>query len=69
MPFFGIDWDGPLSDEDSCLVNVPDVDNPLTDQDYQELQELFSPLDNSNSFGVDIFLKVLEFVCYKLNII
>ena len=48
---------------DQCVYQVNFID-----QDYQELQELFSPLNNSNSFGVDIFLKVLEFVCYKLNI-
>ncbi|XP_019853028.1 PREDICTED: uncharacterized protein LOC109582628 [Amphimedon queenslandica] len=69
LPYFGIDWDGPLSDEDTNYVNVPDVDNPLTDEDYLELQETISPLDNSNSFGVDIFLKVLQFVCHKLNLI
>ena len=34
LPFFGRDWDSPLSDEDASYVEVPYVENQLRDEDY-----------------------------------
>ena len=49
-------------------VHVPVVDNPLTPEDYNELCQTVSPLDPSDSLGVDLYLNVLQFICQKLNI-
>ncbi|XP_019858930.1 PREDICTED: uncharacterized protein LOC109587130 isoform X2 [Amphimedon queenslandica] len=69
LPFFGIDWNGPLTEtEDEEHVHVPVVDNPLTPEDYNELCHTVSPLDPSDSLGVDLYLNVLQFICQKLNI-
>ena len=64
LNFFGIDWDGPIpeaEDEDNA-VDVPDVENPLRNQDFQHLQATVPPTVHSDYFGVDIYLEVIEFL-------
>lgn len=59
---YGIDWNGPIPEEDDNQIDVPEVRNPLQDQDFQRLQAVIHPLAQSDCFGVDIYLQVLEFV-------
>ncbi len=69
MHLFGIDWNGPLPDEeDMSSVDIPNVRNPLSEHDYAELLRSISPLNESTSFGTDLYLNVLNFVCQKLLI-
>ena len=69
IPFFGIDWNGPLVDmEDEDQIHVPAITNPLTEEAYRELCQTVSPLGHSNSMGVDIYINVSDFICQKLDI-
>ncbi len=43
-------------------------ENPLSDQDYEELCTSISPYSDSNCFGVDLYTQVVDFVCQKLII-
>ena len=65
---FGIDWNGPITeDEDDNQVDVPEVENPLLDRDLQLLQATISPTAQSDCFGVDLYLQVVEFVNQIVN--
>ena len=65
---YGVDWNGPLPDaEEVDQVDVTETMNPLQEHDYLQLQDMVSPISESDCFGVDLFLRVLEFVCQKLN--
>jgi len=60
---YGIDWDGPLStDAASEQVNVPQVEVPLTDNDFSELCQTISPLSQSTNYGIDLYMATLQFV-------
>lgn len=60
---YGIDWDGPLSmDGDVESVQIPPIENRLSDDDYSELARAVSPLDQSDNYGLDIFFTTLTFV-------
>lgn len=64
LDHYGIDWSGPVPDEaESDRVQVPGTFNPLGEQDYLQLQAAISPERDSDSFGVDLFVEVLAFVC------
>ncbi len=57
---FGIDWNGPISEEDDNIVDIPEVYNPVLQE--EELQSIISPTALSDNFGVDIYIRVLEHV-------
>lgn len=59
---YGIDIDGPMPDAEENSVWVPPTANPLNDDSLALLQTQIDPLRESNSFGIDIFLEVKEFV-------
>lgn len=64
---YGIDWDGPISDSDEAnQVSVPEVRNPLAGNDYEELCTAVSTNNNSDCYGIDIYIRVLQFVHDKL---
>lgn len=61
---YGIDWDGPLPEEepDCSVVTVPETPCPLEQDHYQELCALIDPLRHSNSYGIDILTEVISFL-------
>ena len=62
---YGIDWDGPIpaeADVDVEAVLVPETNCPLSQVDYHELSHSINPLRESNSYGIDIYTEVKEFV-------
>ena len=52
----------PIPEDGDNQVDIPDVRNPLEVQDFQHMQDLIYPLAQSECFGVDIYLRVLEFI-------
>lgn len=59
---YGIDWDGPISEDSSETIQVPEIPCPLSDNHLQDLRENINPLRNSLSHGVDIYLETVEFI-------
>ena len=49
------------SDDDNSIV-VPDIPSFLTTQQLDMLHEEVNPLAESESFGLDLYLKAKEFV-------
>ena len=65
---YGIDWDGPITDSDEAdQVTVSEVHNPLADSDYEELRTAVAANDYSDCYGVDEYIRVLQFVHDKLT--
>lgn len=63
-----MDWDGPLCDEDEVdQVQVEPTNNPLKDSDYLQLISTILPMSDSNCYGVDLYIRVLEYVHDKLQ--
>lgn len=52
--------------EDLESVVVPAIETPLSNSDYTELTQAISPTQESEEFGIDIYIRVLNFVCGKL---
>ena len=63
---FGIDWNGPLSDEDDSQVSVPHTHCPLSQDQFVSLQSRVSPLGDSENHGIDLYLQTLTFVAQAM---
>jgi len=60
---FGVDWDGPSPyGDDDNTVEIPIIEDPISNQDYNLLQQTIDPLANSDSFGIDLFISTMQFV-------
>lgn len=65
---YGIDWDGPVPvEEDVESVDVPNIENPLSHEELEELGTMISPYHDSDCFGTDLYLNVLKFICEKIS--
>ena len=59
---YGIDEEGVGSLDTDDGVVVPSVDFELTDDQFQELQHTVHPLSDSDDFGIDLYIRTLEFI-------
>ena len=61
---YGIDWDGPLVEEerDAVQVTLPECDSPLTEEEYGAQQDEVLPLADSQNYGIDLFIAAVSFV-------
>ena len=60
---YGVDEEGvgsPGSDEDGVVV--PPLDFELTGEQLRELQAAVHPLSDSEEFGIDLYIRTLEFL-------
>ena len=56
---YGIDWDGPITDSDEAdQVSVPEIRNPLTHSDYEEVCAAVSANWESDCYEVDIYISI-----------
>ena len=70
--WYGVDWNGPVPDQDSSIlhpegVEIPDTPIVLSPEDNMLLTQQIDPLRYSECNGVDIYLDVLSFLASKLN--
>ena len=42
--------------------DVPDIQSPLSNEDFQGLNEFVDPLSQSNDYGIDLYVSTLEYV-------
>ncbi|CAB4441421.1 unnamed protein product [Rhizophagus irregularis] len=60
---YGIDWEGPApTDEGIEQVNLNSVANILTNSQLFSLQNFINPLSEDGNFGINLYLRVLEFI-------
>lgn len=60
---YGIDWDGPLPENDECsVVTLPETPSPSNADKHAEMCTSIDPLRQSNSYGIDIFTEVISFL-------
>ena len=65
MEAYGIDWDGPLSQEPSdSRVSVPETQSVLSDQEMQRLLNLVDPLSLSNCYGIDLYMQTRALISH-----
>ena len=70
---YGVDWDGPVPNNDEDLnihpdgIEVPVTYVPINEEDYSVLREQIDPLRDSELYGVDIYLEVLSFIANNNN--
>ena len=58
-----IEWEeSGFTNEPHSGVNVPTLDIPLLDPEIMQLQENIDPLQESECFGVDIYLNTVRYV-------
>ncbi len=58
---FGVeDWNGPIPEDDNNIVDICEVNNPMLQEEEEELQSIISPTALSDNFGVDIYIRVWE---------
>lgn len=61
------EWSG--QDEDNgALVEIPPVNCPLQEADFKRLKIQVMPLDESESYGIDLYIKTISFVCNCLSV-
>lgn len=61
---YGIDFDGPvpeLESEQQENLNILDIPNPLSGDDFAELQQQIDPLHQESAHGIDVYLNM--FIC------
>lgn len=64
---YGVDYDGPIPcDEEQENVVIPVTEQPFSDARYEELALLINPLRESDCYGIDILLDVLQFCCQSI---
>ena len=64
---YRIDWEGPLAQGDSNeeLV-VPDIPNPLSNRDFDNLLEHVNPLADDEGYGIDLYICACTFVSERV---
>ena len=65
---YGIDWEGPLPQGDSNEeLAVPDIANPLSNRDFDDLLEYVNPLAHDEGYGIDLYICAWTFVSERVQ--
>ena len=77
---YGIDWDGPVPQDDEEDVNFEPPENPLEDEDWVQLNQLYAEvlhprvetsenylMSPHHNYGVDLYLNVREWIMLKVR--
>ena len=68
MHNFGIDWEGPVSQDINSdnHVDVPETNFPINVEQLNELRENIDPLRHSDFHGIDCYLETLQFFTNRI---
>ncbi|XP_066935261.1 uncharacterized protein [Clytia hemisphaerica] len=61
LEYYGIDWEGPATSKRS-EINLMAPECPLPEHLITELESLVDPLSKSDDYGVDLYIRTLQFV-------
>lgn len=62
LEYYGNDPEGPASLEEHGSVEVNDIVSPLDEDEFAEFAQFVNPQTESESFGIDIFIRALEVI-------
>ncbi|CAH3133328.1 unnamed protein product, partial [Porites lobata] len=60
LEYYGNDPEGPASLEEHGSVEVSDIVSPLDEDEFAEFAQFVNPQTESESYGIDIFIRALE---------
>jgi len=63
---YGIDWNGPTSRNNNENYEFSNISCPLNNEQYIELQNTILPLEQSNNYGIDIYIHTLSVTQFLL---
>ena len=66
---YGIDWDGPLPQEedDADQLDVPDCNCPLSEEQYRMLQDTVPCFADSQNYGIDLYIATVSLVVNMIS--
>lgn len=65
---YGIDWDAPLpTDDDVQIVSVPTLTNPLSEEQFTDLQVTLPPAIQDSDYGLSLYLDCVRYVQLRLT--
>ena len=65
---YGIDWDAFLpTDDDVQIVSVPMPTNPLTEEQFTDLQVTLPPVIQDSDYGLTQYFDCVRYVLLKLR--
>lgn len=56
---YGIDWNGPLPENDQEAIVVPQIACPISQERYRQLEETVNPLSENDGLGISLYLRSL----------
>jgi len=59
--WYGVDMNGPVPNDDLSMVDIYDIESPLTGLQENALRSI-DPLAQSDSFEIDIFMQALDYI-------
>ena len=62
LEYYGNDPEGPASLEEHGSVEVSDIVSPLDEDEFAQFAQFVNPQTESESYGIDIFIRVLEVI-------
>ena len=64
MYSFGIDYGGPLPEEEDreAAIVVPRVNHGISSSGYYDIRLAIDPLEHSSNYSIDIYLHVVDYV-------
>jgi hypothetical protein len=57
---YGVDWNGPVTYEDTSNVNIPQTFCPLADEGVAILQNYINTLESCEDHGITLFLPTVN---------
>lgn len=72
MDVFGIDPDGPVPEPEpepgnADTLNWIDVENPLSEEDFTQLQQQINPLQEDDMYGISIYISSCLFASARVQ--
>ena len=72
---FGIDWDGPLPTDfyngegagQSNNVEVPNVELPISIEQFQQLEMQVNPYELNTTYGIELYIRTLQFLSSNIT--
>ena len=55
----------PVVEDSTTAITVPRIVCPVSDEDYLQLTMEQNPLAHSDAFGIEIYIRVVEYISQK----